>query len=294
MPIPMRSLGLAVLLSWGGAIGCDSNSGGAVSGEAIDPAGPGVAGTYTKCTYTPPASLGYSAAQVIYPCEKTKGPFAATTLTGGWTNTYPMMKWLSDHLVTHGYVVFAMTPNNNMGLNPEWTTAHKTGISMLQSENARTGAAIKGLVNTSRLRIMGFSKGGGGSLLASASLGATVKTTQAIAPYMDFSYNLSNIKGPVAIYSGSTDNVASPALAQLMYANLPWSIPRMFAKFNGMGHMDWVVDWMGSSGDPTYQARAKTYITAFMKTHLEGLTGYESHLDGKQTNWFTTFQSSGM
>jgi hypothetical protein len=257
---------------------------------ALAQTAPGSTGSYTKCTYTPPSNSGYASASVWYPCSGA-GPFAATTLTGGYTNTYSDMAWLANHLVTHGYIIYGMTPNNIYGTNSSWTTAHKAGISMLKSENTRTGSTlrpnpIKGKVNTARLQIMGFSKGGGGALLASNDLGSGVQTTQALAPYMDYSYSLRSTKAKTICYTGRSDTIASDRAVVTMYNSLPTSIDRTLGYFNGFSH----TDWMTGTSYNTYNNRAKKYITAFMKYQLEGNAAYQTYLYGaeqqKDASWF--------
>jgi hypothetical protein len=250
---------------------------------------PGSRGPFTKCTYTSNLSdSGYSAAMVYYPCETPSGPFAGTTLTGGYLNNYSDMSWVADHVVTHGFIVIAMTPNNNRGNNPEWTTAHKAGIAKLKSENTRAASPIYGIVDTANLQIMGYSKGGGGALLAAASLGTQVKSTQAMAPYMDSSsYNLSGIRSNTICYTGTSDSVASPSKVVSMYNSLPDSIQRTLGYFNGFSHLTWINS--GSSGDHT---KALVYITSWMKYYLEGDSGYETYLYGDEhdnhmdADWF--------
>ncbi len=245
---------------------------------------PAAKGSFTKCSYTSGlTSTSYLAAMVIYPCEKTQAKYPATTLTGGYTNVYTDMAWLYDHLVTHGYIIIAMTPNNIYGVNSSWQTAHKAGIAKLKSENTRTASPIYGRVNTSKLQIMGFSKGGGGALLASKDLGSGIQSTQALAPYMDFTYNISGIKSPTICYTGTQDTIASPSAVKTMFTKLPTSIKRTFAYFNYVSHLD----WMGSSG--SYRDRMKTYITSWMKVYLDGNTGYNTYLAGTQSGWFYEF-----
>jgi len=250
---------------------------------------PDATGPYSTCTYTPPSNIGYAAAKVYYPCSLS-GAVGATTLTGGYTNTYSDMAWIANHLSQWGYIVYAMTPNNIYGFNNSWTRAHKAGIAMLKSENTRTGSAIKGKVNTSKLQIMGFSKGGGGTLLASSSLGSGVKTTQALAPYMDFFYNLSGIKSSTICYTGTSDVIASPSAVVTMYTRLPTSIDRTLAYFNGFRH----TDWMPGSINNTNTNRAKKYITAFMLYHMDGNVSYQTYLYGaehnKDASWFYSYR----
>lgn len=244
--------------------------------------GPAAPGDYSECSYTSGLSHSdYSSARVFYPCETEDGPFAATTVTGGWTNTKEDMDWLSEHVVTHGYIVFAMTPNNNTGNNPEWERAHKAGISMLESENAESGSPIYGLVDTGALQVMGFSKGGGGALLASSDLGSQIQSTQALAPYMDSGYDLSGVDSATITYTGTEDTIASPGAVVDMYNSLPDAIERTLAYFDGVTHLDWV-------NGGSYQDRMKTYITSWMKVYLDGDASYEEYIDGHQS-WFYEF-----
>ncbi len=215
----------------------------------------------------------------------------ATTLTGGYTNTYPDMEWLAKHVVSHGYIVFAMTPNNTLGTNPSWTSAHKSGISQLKKENTRRASTfspnpIQGKVDTTKLQIMGFSKGGGGTLLASNDLGSGVKTTQALAPYMDFTYSLRSVKAKTACYTGTADTIAFPGNVVDMYNSLPDAVDRTLGYFQSMSHTDWMT---GSSAN-TYGKRAQKYVVAFMKYHMDGNSSYETYLYGaehdKDSSWF--------
>lgn len=245
---------------------------------------PGEKGKYRKCTYVPPANSGYYKAMVWYPCDFASEKFAATTLTSGFTGTYPVIAYLADHLVTHGYIVFAMTPNNIYGMNASWTSAHKAGIAQLKIENTRTGTIqnpnpIRGKVDTSRLQVMGHSKGGGGALLAAADLGASVKTVQALAPYMDGRFNLRNVRAATNIMTSTADSIAKPDRVVSMYNSLPDSIARTLMFFSGMDHMVYT-----ATGNKDYQKRTTRYITAFMKYHLDGLVAYKTYLYGADHN----------
>lgn len=256
-------------------------------------------GPYTKCTYSSDNSdrngrtaqlsdRDYRDAIVYYPCEKNAGPFPATTLTGGFTNTKEEMDWVGSHVVTHGYVVIAMTPNNEMGTNIYWRQAHNAGIAKLKSENNRSGSPISGLVNTNALQIMGFSKGGGGTLLAASDQGAAVKSAQALAPYMDSqTYNINGVRAATICYTGTDDRVAPPQPVVRMYNSLPFSIEKTLAYFRSMPHAAWMMD-----GTYEQHQKALTYITSWMKVHLSGDSSYAGYIDGSQ-NWFFRFEQGG-
>lgn len=107
-------------------------------------------GDYEICSYeTNLNNDDYASARMTYPCDLSAGPFLATTLTGGFTNTKEQLEWLSEHLTTHGYVVLTMTPTNTLNVPPIWANAKAGGFAELADENSRTGSPLKGKINLS-------------------------------------------------------------------------------------------------------------------------------------------------
>lgn len=241
------------------------------------------------CSYsTGLSSFSYSSARVSYPCNLS-GKAPATTLTGGFTNTKEQMYWLANHLSSHGFIVITMTPNNILGTPLNWETAHKGGIDKLKSENSRALSAIRNKVDTNRLGIMGFSMGGGGTLLAAADLGSQIKTAVPLAPWLGtLSPSYRNIKAKTLVVSGSSDIVAYPGVIAGYYRNLPTSITRGWAEFRGVGHDD----FYSITASSTHQTRIKNLVTSFLKVNLTGDTSYQTYLNGAQRNasWFTNYE----
>lgn len=233
---------------------------------------PWLTGSYTPCTYTPPTNAGYSAAKVYYPCNP-DGRFAATTLTYGTGSTLEDMQALANHLASHGFIIFSMTPNDNTGTNDSWTSAHKAGIAQLKKESTRTGTTaspnpIKGYVYTTRLQVMGYDKGGGGALLAALSLGSGIKGVQALAPVFDATTSLSAMKATTSIISDICHNKTAVTPSALR-SSLPNCLEYTYYKILGQNHCT----WLSNSGPP------KQFITAFMKFFLDGNASYETYLD---------------
>lgn len=240
-------------------------------------------GDFSKCSYTDGLTAsGYSSAVVLYPCEKSKGPFPASTLTAGWINTKEDVSWISDHLVSHGYIIIAMDPNNNMGENEEWEKAHKAGITQLISENKRSDSPIFGLVDVNKLQMMGFSKGGGGALMAAADMEGKVKSTQALAPYMDHKFDLSGIRSATICYSGTDDLIATHNVMANIFGALPTKIDRSMVILKKAAHLDWM-------NNGNYQDRFKTYITAWMKVHLNEDESFKKYISSTQ-DWVREFK----
>ena len=278
----------------GGSCGSCSGGESCSSGQCVAPApatDPGNYGPYSVCNTAGPSDSGYASSNIAYPCGTT-GLLPATTLTGGYTNTKEDMYWLRDHVASHGYIVFSMTPTNTYGDTDTWKSAHLAGHAKLLSENTRSGSVLYGRVDTTRTQIMGFSKGGGGTLKAANTLGTSITTAQALAPWLESTgTSWTGIKAKTVLYTGTSDSIASPSNVKSFYNSLPTTITRSFVKFNGVAHGA----WYQSSASASERARMKTQIVAWMKVFLTGDTTYQTYLNGaaQQTNanagWFNEY-----
>ena len=251
-------------------------------------------GPFTKCTYQDDSldSDGYSSALVYYPCERESGPFAATTLTSGWAGSKENMSWLADQLVTYGFIVIAMTPNNRFAADTEeWSDTHKAGVLKLLDENDRTASPLFDMVDTGKLCLMGYSKGGGGALHASNELGAQIRTVLALSPWEDdYATDMyDNIQSSTVCFTGTEDFLAPSSNVKKMYEYLPSSIPRAYIDFNGVGHLDWV------TGYTTYHDEFMTLVIAWMKSYLDDEEAYLDFFNGERyqeeadNDWFNEF-----
>jgi predicted dienelactone hydrolase len=265
---------------------------------ALSVENPQVAGPYAACYTTSNISRSqYTGARLYYPCAKGTAPsgaiasgvFAATTLSPGYTNSSSTIFWLADHVTTHGFITLVMAPDNVWGLNGEWRDAHIDAYNELLDENGRSGSPVYQRVNTSEIQIMGFSKGGGGTLMAAQSLtsqGKTLGAVQALAPYFDSWSNVNLISAPTAIHGGSSDIIApTGSHAVPMFNGLAAATPRLLAIYSGLSHTEWY------SGSGSNRYKMKQYITAWMKIHLNGNTGYQAYINGAshQSSWFSTY-----
>ncbi|MDA8140203.1 MAG: hypothetical protein M0036_16270 [Desulfobacteraceae bacterium] len=205
---------LATLISYG----CDSG---------------GIGGSV--CTSSTSVS-GASAAVLYYPCNISSA-VPATTMTSGFMGTYREVEWLARDVAGNGYVVLAMTPLNPYGMVSGWRTAHVNGISKLKSLN--TSGTLKGKINTSALQTCGHSKGGGGALWASSTLGAQLKTTIGMAPWQEEFLTLSGIRAATLIQAGGLDTLATALMTMNEFNLLPIGIVKAYRVFPTADHMSW-------------------------------------------------------
>tara|TARA_R110002073_G_scaffold11861_1_gene53267 strand:- start:45216 stop:46088 length:873 start_codon:yes stop_codon:yes gene_type:complete len=267
---------------------------GCFGGSEEDPNANGLGGTgdYEVCSYTDNLdSEGYGSARMTYPCDLSEGPFPSTTLTGGFTNTKEQMVWLSEHLTSHGYVVLTITPTNILANPPTWKTAHLAGFAQLQSENERAASPLRNKIAQDKRAIMGFSMGGGGTLLAAGELGEGFGTAIALAPYLGLREpDYANIKEPMLVLGSAEDLLAPASSVSSYYYTLPTSITRAIAIFRDSDHLDWF-----GSGEQTEKSKFKVMITAWLNLHLKGDASARGYFDGAEhaeheaNDWFTEY-----
>ncbi|MBA3979057.1 MAG: hypothetical protein C0462_00480 [Alcanivorax sp.] len=202
------------------------------------------------------------------------------------------MYWLADHLGSHGYAVLAITPSNRFGTPPVWQRAHIAGFHKLAEENGRAGSPLFGQIDPDRRAIMGFSMGGGGTLLAAGEMGEGFATAIALAPWLGTtSPDYFNIAEPVLVLGSADDSLSPPGPVGSYFMSLPTDITRGLAIYRDANH----ADWMGSGNQPQ-KARFRALVTAWMNWLLREDESARGYFDGAEhdehmaEDWFTRFE----
>lgn len=267
--------------------------GGSTPPEDPNAVGIGAPGEHEVCSYTSDLeSSGYASARLSYPCGLDGTTLPATTLTGGFTNTKEQMYWLADHLSSHGYAVLAMTPTNILGSPTVWKTAHLSGFAKLAEENARAGSPLQNSIDLDQRAIMGFSMGGGGTLLAAGELGEGFASAIALAPWLGgLDPDYLNIKEPVLVLGSADDTLAYASTVGSYYESLPADIVRAIAIYRDSTHFEWY-----GSGDAEQKTKFKILITAWMDWRMKNDASARDYYDGSEharhmaEDWFTRFE----
>ncbi len=290
---PLRRLSLfctlAATLVLQGCIGSGDPAPMAYDPDAQELTNPG---PYEICSYKAGlADIGYFSAEMFYPCDLSDGPYPATTLTGGWTNTKEDMYWLVEHLTTHGFVVLAITPSNIYGQPPVWARAHKAGFEKLASQNSAFLSPLKGKIDLDKRAITGFSMGGGGGLLALEDIEGEAAMV-ALAPWLgDHQVNFAAIDVPTLMLGSEFDELAF--YVEDFYAELPSDIERGLGMYAGASHYDWFTRVFTDATEQ--QAKFRTLVTAFLEVELKGNTTAYSYFDGEEhaehvaDGWFSNY-----
>ncbi len=215
-----------------------------------------------------------SGARLYYRCDiaDSSQSVGATTMTSGYLGTYSSVEWLSTKVADEGYVVLAATPTNPYGMVSGWRDAHKACVAKLKELNV-THTTLRGKIDTSKLQTCGHSKGGGGSLWASAQLQGELRSTIGMAPWQEqFSdSDLRTIASATFIQAGSLDTLATGLMTLGEYNALPSGIPKAYIRYSGTDHMSWATG--GSNQD-----RLARDVVAWMKYYLDDDHSQEGYI----------------
>lgn len=248
----------------------------------------------------------YDSAMIYVPAGS--GPFPATTLSGGWTNTKEQMEWIGYRLAKQDFIVICITPDMRItALPPVWERGHNAAVQKLKDENQRYGSPIYGKVDTSKLGLCGFSMGGGGVIMATQDNVTGIKATIAMAPWeictlgaTDCENQTDEIDTPIFLFGGSNDVLAWEGRVADMYEGIPSSTERLGIIFNGMSHFDMYGDIAVIGEEMLMRERVAEYMIAFFKVYLADDSSYMDVIDGLKmqknisNEWFTNYDYNGI
>ncbi len=215
----------------------------------------------------------FASAVVYYPSDVKDRKLAATTLSGGYTNTKEQMTWLAEHLASHGIIVIIFTPTNAFTTDAEvWKTGHIGSVRKLKSETIRQSSPIFGIVDTDRVGISGFSMGGAGTILAVNSEEENIKAAIPLCPYRPLAITADV---PTLFVTGTNDTTAVPANVESAFNSTNTGASNAFLSLEGMTHRNIITP-------DKFKRQLTRYLTAWYKVFLAGEKGYTTFIDGAE------------
>lgn len=242
--------------------------------------------SYTLSRFQTPGAGG---ATVYYPATA-KPPFSGLVFTPPYTGTQSMYAAWGPFFASHGIVMVTMDSNTTLDTVDQRASQQKTVLDVLKKENTRSGSALYGKLNTSRLGAVGWSMGGGATWINSAEYSG-LKTAMSLAGHnlsaIDINSKGYGTKVPTMLFNGALDLTYLGGLGQStgVYSNIPRGIPKVIYEVASAGHFDW--------GSPTAANRYVAGIAlAFHKTFLDGDTRWVSYIKRPSTDvatWNTAY-----
>jgi dienelactone hydrolase len=195
-------------------------------------------------------------------------PFAAVVVVPGFVSPESSIQAWGPFLASHGIVTLTIGTNSG-GDSPEVRAAALLdGLATLEAENARSGSPLAGKIALDLFGVMGWSMGGGGTLIAANAhpdLRAAV-TLAAWSPGVQFPDN----EVPTLLLAGSADILAG-GQSQGFFESIPESTPKMLFEVAGGAH-DVANDPDGAGGE------IGRFGLSWLKVFLEGDERYRQFL----------------
>ena len=191
-------------------------------------------GPYTVKTYTSGYKDGanFADATVHYPDGAT-APFPIIAVVPGFASPQSSIQTWGPFLASHGIVT--MTIGTNSTADPPATRelALMDALDSLSGENTRTGSPLVGKLDLTRKAVMGWSMGGGGTLLA-ANDHPELKAAVGICAWNP-GFQYTKISVPTLMFAGTADTLAG-GQSQGFYASIPAMTPKELYEVNGGSH----------------------------------------------------------
>ncbi len=221
---------------------------------------------------------GFGGGTIHYPTEG-DGPFGVVAVVPGFVSPESSIRWWGPRLSTHGFVVITIATNSGFDSPESRATQLRAALNYTISQSNSSSSPISGLVDTTKQAMMGWSMGGGGTLIGAAdSANDPIPLKAAIpqAPYETGSNDFDEIVTPTLILACENDGTAPVSQhASPFYNRIPSSTPKAFLEINGGGHS------CANSGNSDEDLLGK-YGVAWMKRFMDDDTRYSKFLCGPE------------
>jgi hypothetical protein len=216
---------------------------------------------------------GFGGGTIYYPNNASQ-ELATIAVAPGFTNTQSAIQWWGPLLASHGYVVITIDTNGRFDNPGSRSLQLDAALSYLISEGNRSSSDISGLVDENRLATMGFSMGGGGTLISASRnrLSAAVP----MAPWNTGGNDFDAIGVPTLIFACEDDSTARiNSHASPFYNSIPSSTDKAYMEINNGPHNC----ANGNNGNGN-DALLSTYGVSWMKRFLDKDSRYDQFLCG--------------
>nr|6KUO_A Chain A, Poly(ethylene terephthalate) hydrolase [Piscinibacter sakaiensis] len=224
------------------------------------------AGPFTVRSFTVSRPSGYGAGTVYYPTNA-GGTVGAIAIVPGYTARQSSIKWWGPRLASHGFVVITIDTNSTLDQPSSRSSQQMAALRQVASLNGTSSSPIYGKVDTARMGVMGWSMGGGGSLISAAN-NPSLKAAAPQAPW-DSSTNFSSVTVPTLIFACENDSIAPVNSSALPIYDSMSRNAKQFLEINGGSHS------CANSGNSDQALIGKKGV-AWMKRFMDNDTRYST------------------
>tara|TARA_R110000744_G_scaffold43863_2_gene98054 strand:- start:320 stop:1237 length:918 start_codon:yes stop_codon:yes gene_type:complete len=214
---------------------------------------------------------GFGGGTIHYP-EDVSGTMAAIVVIPGYVSAESSIEWWGPKLASYGFVVMTIDTNTGFDQPPSRATQINAALDYLVDQNSDNGSPVQGMIDTSRLGVIGWSMGGGGTIRVASQ--GRIKAAIPLAPWDTSSYYARRAEAATMIFACESDVVAPVGLhASPFYNALPSSIDKAFVEINNGSH------FCANGGGINNDVLGRLGVS-WMKLHLDEDGRYNQFLCG--------------
>ncbi len=217
------------------------------------------------------AASGFGGGTIHYP-NNVSGKMGAIAVIPGYVSYENSIKWWGPRLASHGFVVITIDTNSIYDQPNSRADQLSAALDHIIDESNSNSSSISGMIDETRLGVIGWSMGGGGSLKLSTERSINAAIPQ--APYYSGSNDFDTIQTPTLILSCESDVIAPVnSHAKDFYSDLPNTTPKAILEINNGSH------YCANSGYDDEDILGK-YGISWMKRFLDFDSRYSQFLCG--------------
>jgi dienelactone hydrolase len=227
-------------------------------------------GPYSVQSYTDGFKKGtdYLAGTIYYPDGgDAEPPFGCVIVVPGFTAYQSSIRNWGPFLASNGIVTMTIDTLTTGDLPDQRSGELLDALNDCVNENERQGSPLMGKIDKNVTGLMGWSMGGGGTLIA-ASQTPTLKAVIGLCAWGPHGGDMDKV--PALMFEGTADALAA-SMSDSYYQAIPDSVPKMLFEVAGADHF--------YANDPaTYDGIVGLYGLSWMKVFLEGDMRYKQFL----------------
>jgi dienelactone hydrolase len=214
----------------------------------------------------------YADATLWYPTDA-EPPYALVAVVPGFVSFQQQVSNWGGFLASHGMVVITIGTNTLTDLPSARQAALLDALKTVEAENTRADSPLKDKLDLSRQATIGWSMGGGGSLLA-AEAAPLLKAAISLAGWNP-GYDYGKVTVPSLLLAVQTDALAG-GQSQGFYDTIPEATPKLLWEADSNGAFFGGHD---TFNDPaSLEGAAGRYGLSWLKVFLEGDDRYRQFL----------------
>ncbi|MBC7991641.1 MAG: dienelactone hydrolase family protein [Rhizobacter sp.] len=223
-------------------------------------------GPFATSSFTVSRPSGYGAGTVYYPTNA-GGTVGAIAIVPGFLARQSSINWWGPRLASHGFVVITIDTNSTFDQPTSRSRQQLAALDQVAALARTSSSPIYNRVDTTRMGVMGWSMGGGGTLI-SAQNRPSLKAAAPQAPWNN-STNFSSVTVPTLILACESDSTAPVNQHASPFYNSMSRNSKQYLEINNGSHS---CANSGNSNQPLIGKRG----VAWMKRFMDNDTRYTS------------------